>query len=73
MYEALRQRVTMSNTSSIHVYPLDPHYAYTKSYSKEDRKRFSKDSILETVHIKKLVCSTSSGLSTKESFILTQE
>jgi hypothetical protein len=42
MYEALRQRVTMSNTSSIHVYPLDPHYAYTKSYSKEDRKRFLK-------------------------------
>ncbi|KAL3772177.1 hypothetical protein ACHAW5_003248 [Stephanodiscus triporus] len=68
MYDALRQRVTISNTSSIHVYPLDPHYAYTKSYSKEDRKRFSTESILEAVHIKKVVCSTSPGLSTKESF-----
>jgi hypothetical protein len=67
LYKALRQRhrVTMSERSSMQFYDLDPMYA--KSYSKEDCKRFSKESMLEAIRIKKLLLSwTPPGASTKE-------
>jgi hypothetical protein len=51
------------------LYHLDQIYAQTKSYSKDDCQRFSRDSLMEAVRIKNLVVSsTPIGASTKESF-----
>ena len=67
LYKTLRRRngVTISESSSMQLYDLDP--TYVKSYSKEDCKRFSKDSMIEAVRIKRLVLSsTPPGASTRE-------
>jgi hypothetical protein len=62
-------RVTFSESSSMQMYHLDQLYAHTKSYSKDDCKRFSRESQMEAARIKKLVHSfTSPGVSTEESF-----
>jgi hypothetical protein len=62
-------RVTFSESSSMQLYHLDQLYAQTKSYSKDDCQRFSRDSQMEAVRIKNIVnSSTSIGASTKESF-----
>jgi len=62
-------RVTFSESSSMQLYHLDQLYAQTKSYSKDDCQRFSRDSQMEAVRIKNLVVSsTPIGASTKESF-----
>jgi hypothetical protein len=51
------------------LYHIDQLYAHTKSYSKDDCKRFSRDSLMEAVRITNLLDSfTSSGASTEESF-----
>ena len=66
-YKTIRHRngVTISECSSLQLYDLDPTYA--KSYSKEDCKRFSRDSMIEAARIKRLVLSsTPPGASTKE-------
>ena len=64
-----QQRVTISESPSMQLYHLDPTYERTKSYSKEDYQRFSRDSMIGAGRIKKLVHSlTSSGVSVKESF-----
>ena len=69
MCKTLRQRVTISERSTMQLYHLDPAYAQTKSYSKDDCKRFSRDSLMEAVRIKNLVVSsTPIGASAKESF-----
>jgi hypothetical protein len=67
MYKTLIRRngVTISECSSMQLYDLDP--TYDKSYSKEDCKRFSKNSMIEAIRIKKLVLSLSPpGTSKKE-------
>jgi hypothetical protein len=65
----LQPRVAISASSSMQLYHLDPIYAQTKSYSKEDCQGFSRESMMEAVMIKKLVLSsTPPGASTKESF-----
>ena len=62
-------RVTFSECSSMQLYHLDQLYAQTKSYSKDDCQRFSRDSQMEAVRIQNLVVSsTLIGASTKESF-----
>jgi hypothetical protein len=53
--------------SSVQLYHVDPLYAISKSYSKEDIKRFSMDILMEAVRIKNLLLLTSSDESTKES------
>ncbi len=69
MHKTLRQRVTISERSTMQLYHLDQIYAQTKSYSKDDCQRFSRDSLMEAVKIKNLVVSsTPIGASTKESF-----
>ena len=69
MHKTLRQRVTISERSTMQLYHLDQIYAQTKSYSKDDCQRFSRDSLMEAVRIKNLVVSsTPIGASTKESF-----
>ncbi len=69
IYKTLRQRVTISECSTMHLFHLDTAYAHTKSYSREDCQRFSRDSLMEAVRIKNLmVSSTPIGASTKESF-----
>ena len=69
MHKTLRQRVTISERSTMQLYHLDPAYAQTKSYSKDDCQRFSRDSLMEAVRIKNLVVSsTPIGASAKESF-----
>jgi len=54
----LHPRVTFSESSTMHIYDPDPLYARTKSYTKEDRKSFGTDTMLEAVRIKRLVLST---------------
>ena len=62
-------RVTFSECSSMQLYHLDQLYAQTKSYSKDDCQRFSRDSQMEAERIKNLVVSsTPIGASAKESF-----
>ena len=62
-------RVTFSESSSMQLHHLDQLYAQTKSYSKDDCQRFSRDSQMEAVRIQNLVVSsTLIGASTKESF-----
>ena len=69
LHNTLQQRVTISERSTMQLYHLDPVYAQTKSYSKDDCQRFSRDSLMEAVRIKNLVVSsTPIGASTKESF-----
>ena len=63
----LKPRVTFSEMSSVQLYHVDPLYAISKSYSKEDIKRFSMDISMEAVRIKNLLLLTSSDESTKES------
>jgi hypothetical protein len=53
--------------SSVQLYHVDPLYAISKSYSKEDIKRFSMDILMEAARIKNLLLLTSSDESTKES------
>ena len=52
-HKTLRQRVTISERSTMQLYHLDQIYAQTKSYSKDDCQRFSRDSLMEAVRIKK--------------------
>ncbi len=69
LHNTLQQRVTISERSTMQLYHLDPAYAQTKSYSKDDCQRFSRDSLMEAARIKNLVVSsTPIGASTKESF-----
>jgi len=69
MHKTPQPRVTISASSSMQLYHIDPIYAQTKSYSKEDCQGFSRESMMEAVRIKKLVLSsTPPGASTKESF-----
>ena len=69
MHKTLRQRVTISERSTMQLYHLDSAYAQIKSYSKDDCQRFSMDSLMEAVRIKNLVVSsTPIGASAKESF-----
>ena len=63
----LKPRVTFSEMSSMQLYHIDQLYADSKSYSKKDFKRFSKDILMEAERIKNLVLLTSSDASTKES------
>ena len=63
----LKLRVTFSEMSSMQLYHIDPLYANSKSYSKEDFRRFSTDILMEAARIKNLVLLTSSDMSTKES------
>ena len=64
----LKPRVTFSEMSSMQLYHIDPLYANSKSYSKEDYKRFSMDIRMEASRIKNIVLLTSSNTFTKESF-----
>ena len=64
----LKPRVTFSEMSSMQLYHVDPLYAISKSYSKEDFNHFSKDIMMEAARIKNLVHLTSSDAYTKESF-----
>ena len=65
----LHLQVTFSESSMLQMYNLDQLYAHTKSYSEDDCKQFSRDSLMEVARIKKLVHScTSSGTSAEESF-----
>ena len=61
------KRVTFSEQSTMQLYRLDQQYAHAKSYSREDYKVFGRNSLVKAVRIKKLVLSTPSGASTKES------
>ena len=63
----LKPQVTFSEMSSMQLYHVDPLYAISKSYSKEDFKHFSKDIMMEAARIKNLVLLTSSDAYTKES------
>ena len=63
------KRVTISESPRTQLYHLDPSYERFKSYSKDDCKRFHRDSMIKAVRIKKFVLSlTSSGASAEESF-----
>eukprot|EP00571_Detonula_confervacea_P015655 CAMPEP_0172310090 /NCGR_PEP_ID=MMETSP1058-20130122/11290_1 /TAXON_ID=83371 /ORGANISM="Detonula confervacea, Strain CCMP 353" /LENGTH=241 /DNA_ID=CAMNT_0013022853 /DNA_START=62 /DNA_END=787 /DNA_ORIENTATION=+ len=62
----LHPRVTFSESSSMHIYHPDPLYARNKSYTKEDRKSFGTEAMLEAIRIKRLVLSTPGA--TKDSF-----
>lgn len=73
LYKQLKPRVTFSERSSMHVYHPDPHYAHSKSYSRQERKSFGSEALSEAIRIKKLVVySTPSDgqhhASTKDSF-----
>jgi hypothetical protein len=69
MHKMLWQQVTISECSSMQLYHLNPAYARTKSYSKDDCQRFSRDSLMDAVRIKNLVVSsTPIDASAKESF-----
>ena len=62
-------QVTFSESSTMQLYHIDQLYAHTKSYSKDDCKQFSRDSLMEAVRITNLMDSfTSFGASTEESF-----
>ena len=52
------------------VYHLDPLYAKTKSYTKEDRAAFSSEAVLAAIRIKRKVVATSSSpnMTTKAAF-----
>ncbi len=69
LHKVLRPRVAFSERSTMYLYHLDQQYNHAKSYSKEDYKFFGRNSLLEAVRIKKLVLSTPSGASTKESVL----
>lgn len=62
----IHPRVTFSESSSMQIYQPDPLYAETKSYTREDRKSFGKDTMMEAIRIKRLVMSTPGA--TKDSF-----
>lgn len=66
-----RKQVTFSERSSMHVYRLDPSYAATKSYGREERKSFGTAALREAIRIKRLVigCTPTDGTSTtKDAF-----
>lgn len=62
----LHPKVTFSESSSMQIYQPDPIYTRTKSYTREDRKRFSKATMIEAIRIKRLAMSTPG--TTKDSF-----
>ena len=64
----LKSRVSFSGMSSMQLYHIDQLYANSKSYSKEDFKRFSMDTLVEAARIKNHVLLTSSDPYTKVSF-----
>ncbi len=68
MPKLLKPRVTFSEMSSMQLYHIDSLYGNSKSYSKEDYKRFSVDILMEALRIKNIVLLTSSNVFTKESF-----
>ena len=68
MRKKLKPRVIFSEMSSIQLYHIDLLYAINKSYSKEDFKRFSMDTLVEAARIKNHVLLTSSDPYTKVSF-----
>jgi hypothetical protein len=51
-------KATFSEMSSMQLYHIHPLYAYTKSYSKEEVKRFLMDILMEAARIKTLVLLT---------------
>ena len=65
--KSLKPRVTFSKMSSMQLYHVDPLYANSNSYSKEDFTLFSMDIMMEAARIKNLLLLTSSDASTKES------
>lgn len=66
--QKLHPRVTFSEQSSMHIYRADPHYVRTKSYTKEERRNFSSQTLQQAIRIKRLVLSTPGCTSTKDSF-----
>ena len=67
VFKILQQRVTFSKSNSMQLYHLDQLYAQIKSYSKEDCRGFTSESLMEAAMIKKLVLSsTPPDASTKE-------
>lgn len=63
-----RQRVTFSEQSRMHIYLADPHYARTKSFTRDERSRFSTETLQEALRIRRQVISVPGDLSIKESF-----
>jgi hypothetical protein len=68
----LQHHVTFSVSSSMQLYHLDEHYAQAKSYSKDDCKGFSRESMMEAIRITKLILSSTppddASASTSEKF-----
>ncbi|KAL7539252.1 hypothetical protein ACHAWF_006348 [Thalassiosira exigua] len=63
----LRPRVAFSEKSTMQIYIPDPRYVKSKSYTQEDKEKFTFEALSEAVRIKRLA-STTPGASTKDSF-----
>ncbi|KAL7534770.1 hypothetical protein ACHAWF_004947 [Thalassiosira exigua] len=62
----VRPRVTFSEKSTLQIYIPDPRYTRSKSYTREDKEKFSFEALSEIMRIKRLVVATPG--STKDSF-----